>query len=174
MRRALQLFALAGLGFALIGPNVSQAVDSLGISNEQRVMIKGKVVDLICELAHDCAPNCGDGKRQLGLKTADNKIYFAAKGHVIFAGSTNDLAPYCGKEVIADGLTTTDYETTLLFVQRFKTSESGDWIDANRFRIDWAKAHGVAPDSETAKHWFKTDPVVRAAVEAHGKLGLVP
>ncbi|HVJ53424.1 MAG TPA: hypothetical protein VM689_13235 [Aliidongia sp.] len=174
MRRLLNFLALAGLGLILIGPVESRASDSLSISDEEPVVLKGKVVDIVCELAHDCTPNCGGGKRQLGVKTAENKIYFASKGHVIFAGLTNDLIPYCGQEIIADGLTTSNFGSTLLFIQRFKTSETGDWIDATRFRADWAKAHGVAPDSETAAHWFKTDPVVRAAIEAHGKLGLVP
>ncbi|MEI9986741.1 MAG: hypothetical protein WDN69_28370 [Aliidongia sp.] len=113
MQRALIFLAATGFVVGLAGSLPGRAADSLNIADEQSVALKGKVVDIVCELAHDCTPDCGGGKRQLGLKTADNKLYFAAKSHVIFAGLATDLAPYCGKEIIADGLTTANYGTKL-------------------------------------------------------------
>jgi len=172
MRNMLHGMKLVAL-LAFVGWSMpSNAAEPLGLNGENQAQVTGKVVDIICELAHECAPNCGNGKLQLGIKTADNKLYFASKSHVIFAGSTNDLAAYCGKTVMTDGLTTTAYGSTLLYIQRFKTSETGDWIDATGFRRDWAKAHGVSPDSKTAKEWYKNDKVVLDAIALHGKLGL--
>jgi hypothetical protein len=174
MRRAFDFLPLAGLALLMAWPVHGFAADPLGVNGEEQAHLTGKVVDILCELAHDCAPNCGDGKRQLALKTTDNKLYFASKSHVIFAGSTNDLIQYCGKEIIVDGLVSSAYASKLLFIQQFKTSENGEWIDATKFRADWAKAHGVEPNSDTAKQWYKTDTTVRDAVALHGKLGLAP
>jgi len=174
MRSTYDFLRFVGLAVLFTWPANSFAADPLGVNGEVQVNLKGKVVDILCEIGHDCAPNCGGGKRQLALKTADNKLYFASKSHVIFAGLTNDLIQFCGKEIIADGLVTSAYGSQMLFIQQYKTSENGEWIDATQFRTDWAKSHGVDPDGETAKAWYKTDETVKAAVALHGTLGLVP
>jgi hypothetical protein len=174
MRRTYGILRFAGIALLFSCPATSFASDPLGVNGEVQANLKGKVVDILCEIGHDCVPNCGNGKRQLALKTADNKLYFASKSHVIFAGLTNDLIQFCGKEIFADGLVTSAYGSQMLFIQQYKTSENGEWIDATQFRTDWAKAHGVEPGSDTAKAWYTTDETVRAAIALHGKLGLTP
>jgi hypothetical protein len=168
MRRLL--FALVSL---LLAPaQFGIAAESVGVANEQLVTIKGTVVDVACEITHDCAPRCGDGKRQLGLKTLGGKLLLAAKSEVDFMGSVRDLLPYCGRILIVDGLTTSDYGTTLLMVQRFKLSDAAPWRAADQGLADWAKANHLAVDSEEAKLWMRHDPTVAAAVAKRGKLGV--
>ena len=43
-----------------------------GLLGEEKALFSGKVVDLLCELAGDCADNCGDGNRNLGIVRADD------------------------------------------------------------------------------------------------------
>jgi len=168
MRRLL----LAALAVSLTSAPPAVAAESLGVANEQLVTVKGTVVDVACEIAHDCAPRCGDGKRQLGIKTLDGKLLLAAKSAVDFMGSVRDLLPYCGRILIVDGLTTSDYGTTLLMVQRFKLSDAAPWRPTTQGLVDWAKANHVAVDSEEAKIWMRNDPEVKDAVAKRGKLGV--
>lgn len=162
-------FALAAF---LAAANGARAADSLGVSNEKLVVLTGKVVDVACELTKDCPPNCADGARQLGLKGDDGKLYIAAKSATIFAGLTRDLIGYCGKPIIADGLLTSNYGTTILMIQRLKPTESSPWIETSAFSIEWAKRHNTTPDGKLADEWYRNDPAVLDAVAKHGKTGL--
>lgn len=40
---------------------------SWNLLGEEKARFTAKVVDLLCELGGDCADNCGEGRRQLGL-----------------------------------------------------------------------------------------------------------
>ena len=130
------------------------------------------MVDVACELTKDCPAQCGAGKRQLGIKTPDGKLLLAAKNAVNFMGSTRDLLPYCGKDIWVDGVTTNNYGTRLLMVQRYKATEKAEWRDANQSIIEWAKANNVKPDSEQAENWMRNDPTVKAAVAKKGRAGV--
>jgi hypothetical protein len=166
-------FALAaGLLVAALLPRPAGAADSLGVSNEHLLTLKGTVVDLACEIAHDCRPNCADGHRPLGLKGDDGKLYVAAKSNTIFAGLTRDLIAYCGKEITADGLITSNYGTTLLMIQRFKPGETADWIETDKFAEEWARQHQTDPAGKETEEWYRHDSGVARAVDLHGKTGL--
>jgi hypothetical protein len=168
------VFAAALLA-ALLGLKlpVAVAAESFGLpSDEQLVTFKGTVVDVACEIAKDCPPKCGDGKRQLGLRTPDGKLFLAAKSNVDFMGSVGDLLPYCGRLLIVDGLTVSSGGTKLLMIQRYKLSDPAPWRSTNQSLIDWAKANHVAVDSEEAKAWMRNDPQVKAAVAKKGRLGV--
>jgi hypothetical protein len=167
LRNLAPLFA--GL---LLTAGTAQAADKLGIPGEEEVTTQGKVVDVSCELTKDCPAQCGAGKHQLGIKTADGKLLLAEKNAVNFMGSTRDLLPYCGKDIWVDGVTTNNYGTRLLMVQRYKTSEKDEWRDANQSIIEWAKAHNVKPDSEQAENWMRNDPTVKTAVAKKGRAGV--
>ena len=58
--------ALAGLALALTISGAFAAKE-WGIDGEEVVRADATVVDLLCEVTGNCADNCGDGKRQLGL-----------------------------------------------------------------------------------------------------------
>jgi hypothetical protein len=149
-----------------------RAAESLGILGEELLTTRGTVVQVSCEVAGVCAPDCGGGKELLGILTEDGRLLLAAKSLVNFRGATADLAPLCGRVVIVDGLTTTSAGATLLMVQRYRLSEQEPWREANEEGIDWAKAHGVASDSGEAENWFRHDAQVDAAVAKRGKTGV--
>jgi len=165
-------FALVLALAAVAQPSAGRAAESFGVSNEVLLTVKGKVVDLTCELTHECVPNCGAGKRQLGLLTSEGKLFVAAKSSTIFAGLAHDLIASCGQEIIADGLTTTNFGSTLLMIQRFKTAENADWIEANKFAADWARLHSTDPAGKQTEEWYRNDWVVKRAVAQHGQTGV--
>ncbi|HVJ51789.1 MAG TPA: hypothetical protein VM689_04970 [Aliidongia sp.] len=167
MRLAL---ALAGLLLAFSRP--AGAADSLGVSDEHLMTVKGRIVDLACAIAHDCRPHCAEGHRPLGLEADDGKLYVAAKSNTIFAGLNHDLAAYCGKEITADGLTTGNYGSTLLMIQRFKPGDDADWIETDKFGRDWAERHHADPAGKETEEWYRHDDDVLRTVDRHGKTGL--
>jgi hypothetical protein len=156
----------------LLTASTVQAADKLGIPGEEEVTTQGKVVDVSCELTRDCPAQCGAGKHQLGVKTPEGKILLAAKNAVNFMGSTRDLLAFCGKDIWVDGVTTNNFGTKLLMVQRYKASEKAEWRDANQSIIEWAKANHVKPDSEQAENWMRNDRLVKAAVAKKGRAGV--
>jgi len=171
MRAVSGILASVFAGFLLIAGS-SQAAEKLGVPNEEEVTTKGKVVDVSCELTRDCPAQCGAGRHQLGIKTAEGKLLLAAKSSDNFMGSVRDLLPYCGKEIWVDGVTTNNFGTKLLMVQRYKTSEKAEWRTSSQSIIEWAKAHNVKPDSDQAESWMRNDAKVKAAVAKKGRVGV--
>jgi len=165
---------MLSVAILLVAAGPVRSADSYGVNGEKLVTIKGKVVDLACEVTGAACnvPNCGNGKRPLGLLAEDGKLYVAAKSNTIFAGLLHDIVAQCGKSIIADGLTTNSRDSTLLMIQRFKTSDDGDWVTTDKFAADWAKGHGTTADSKITDEWFRSDWVVKGAVARHGKLGV--
>src|SRR5262249_54092778 len=135
------------LAAAVLAAVPAAAAEQLGIADEAEITTKGKVVDVTCELTGNCPAECGAGRRELALKTGAGRLLLAAKNTVSLMGATRELLAYCGKEVWVDGVTTSNFGTTLLMVQRLKTSEKAEWRDANQSLADWAKANKVKPDS---------------------------
>lgn len=168
-----QVFALALLiGWpSLTGPAL--AAESWGLPNEEAATFEAKVVDAQCALTGDCPKDCGAGRRQLGLVRPDGALILAMKNADPFAGATRDLLPYCGTTVTADGLFTSNEGVRAFALQRIKPA-GGDWIAANGFARDWAKAHRVKPDGPEAQEWYRHDETVAARIRHDGKLGLGP
>lgn len=152
------------------GPAV--AADSMNIAKEQPISFTGTVVDLLCEVAKRCEPDCGGGKRQLGLKTADGRLVVASKSTTLFAGTTRDLASLCGQPVIVDGIMTTGSGTSIFMVQYMKLKPSDSWHTTEAFLQEWASANHVPFDGKDAEVWFRNDAMVRAAVAKRGRLGI--
>ena len=142
------------------------AADPWGIENEKVVSFPGKVVDLLCTLKYDCPPDCGGGKRQLGVLTEDGKLRAAVKSSAIFAGATVDLLPYCGKTVMVDGLLIENPAINLLMVQNLRTSGSEAWKPAEAFITKWEARNGKAEE------WFRADPDVKAVIARDGVYGI--
>ncbi|EME69541.1 hypothetical protein H261_12844 [Paramagnetospirillum caucaseum] len=149
------------------------AAESWGLPGEEAASFDGKVVDVQCVLTKDCPKDCGAGRRQLGLLKKDGALILAMKNADPFAGATRDLLPFCGKSITVDGLFTSNEGVRAFALQRVKPP-GGEWIAANGFVRDWAKAHKLKPDSPQAEEWFRHDQTVAGRIKAEGKLGLGP
>ena len=144
----------------------TQAADSWGLQHETITEIEARVVDIACVLKQDCPPNCGAGKRQLGLLTADGKLRIAAKGATNFAGAVRDLLPHCGKIVFADGLLIAAPELTIFMVQNLRLSKEEKLAPATAFETEWTTKNGKAEE------WYRADPRVKSFIEQDGVLGV--
>ena len=145
-----------------------------GLNEAVQSTFSAKVVDLLCEVAGDCADNCGNGNRQLGLlRDADNKLIFVLKnGQFSFNGPVEDLLPYCNKKVDVDGAMVGDPEehnTQFYMVQFIKEEGAAEWNKANLWTKKWAEAN---PDAKGKGPWFRRDPRVKKQIEARGYFGL--
>jgi hypothetical protein len=169
MRTLALILTAAG---ALIAAPAAFAAEKMNLPEEREYTGTATVVDVVCELTKNCPNQCGAGKRQLGLKTPDGKILMAAKNTVNFMGAVHDLLPYCGKQLEVDGITATQYGTTLFMLQRYRPNGKAEWREANQSLLDWAKANKVKPDSNEAEEWMRNDPLVKTAVAKRGKLGV--
>ena len=168
-----KLFLFAMMAFSTTAFTASvQAAEEWGLPDEKISRFEAKVVDILCELTGDCPNNCGDGKRQLGLINGDGKLILPSKNSVIFAGTALELIDFCGKQVIADGLLTTNRGYTIFALQFVKEAPNGKWRRANRFTGKWAKQNGIDPKSKKTNRWFAHDPQVKAIIAKNGKLGL--
>lgn len=147
------------------------AAESWGLPEEEKTRFEAKVVDALCELTGDCPDRCGGGERQLGLLTGEGKLILPLKNVVPFAGTTDELLEFCGKNVVADGLFSTNRGVTVFALQFVREAPDGKWRRANRFANRWAEANGVDPKSKTAQQWFRNDPAVVKVIERDGKLG---
>ena len=144
----------------------AHAADSWGLENERTLEVTGKVVDLLCELTGDCPAECGAGKRQLGILTAEGRLLPAVKGTVFFAGAAPDLLPYCGQTVHADGLLIENPAMTLYFAQYLKAAPDAAWAPTDVYQTQWTAAHGKAEE------WWRADPTVKAVIDRDGPLGI--
>ena len=160
--------AFVGLAMAVAGLVVSpvRAAEEWGIEHEKVVTFSGKVVDLVCELRKICPADCGAGKHQLGLLTADGKLRAAVKGSTDFAGTVVDLAPLCGKTIEVDGLLIENPAITLLMVQGWRAKASDPWTKTEAFMTEWTKRNGKAEE------WFRADPDAKKVIEADGPFGI--
>ena len=152
---------------------VARAAESWGLPGETIVRFDARVVDIACELTGSCPPNCGDGRRQLGLLTDEGRLVLPLKNQIPFAGAAWELIDFCGKRVTADGLFV-DNRGYEIFALQFVRPVEGKWRRANRYNGRWLKEVGLPPDSGKVNQWFRNDPAVDALIEADGKLGLGP
>lgn len=135
---------------------------------------EAKVVDITCEITGDCAENCGDGARQLGLvRAADGVLIFPNKNaQTGFQGAGTDLLPFCGQDVKVDGLMLVDEDIGLNNVYQLQTIQavgSDEVVKANKWSKAWAKRH---PEAKGKGPWFRRDPRVNAIIADTGFLGL--
>jgi hypothetical protein len=148
------------------------AAEGWGIAHEKVTRAEAKVVDLICEIAGDCVPNCGDGKRQLGLLFDDGKLVPVVKNNDPFAGAVADLISFCGQRIVADGLLISNPKMTMFQLQ-FKRAApkgkpKGPWSRANWFAKEWAKKN----PGKAGNQWFRHDPQVNELIAKDGVLGI--
>jgi hypothetical protein len=157
---------LALTALTIVAAPAARAADSWGLENERPLELSGKVVDLLCELTGDCAADRGGGRRQLGILTADGRLFPAVKGTVFFAGAAPDLLPHCGQTVHADGLLIENPAMTLYFAQYLKATPDAAWAPTDTYLTQWTLAHG------NAEEWRRADPTVKAVIARDGLLGI--
>ncbi|MEM7195428.1 MAG: hypothetical protein AAF402_10790 [Pseudomonadota bacterium] len=162
-------FAAASL-MVLMQP--TYAAKSWGLLNEQEAKFTGTVVDIACELTGNCPANCGEGTRQLGLKTADNGVVLVAKNLTLFTGAADELHGFCGEEIEVDGLYTENQGVKFFQVQRMRPAGGKKWEKSRRFLKAWAARNDSKP--RKAKKWYARDARVKAIIERDGRLGLGP
>lgn len=150
----------------LLIAGAAAAAEPWNIPHEKQAVLKGRVVDALCQLKGRCAPDCGGGRRQLGLVLADGTFRLVAKSNIDFAGATRDLAGYCGREIEADGLLIENPAVTLFFVQRLRERPDQDWIVAERFKADWEARNGKAEE------WWRADPEANRIIAEDGPFGI--
>lgn len=148
----------------------SQARD-WGLTNAELKRVDGTVVDVRCELAGDCPNNCGDGNRQLGIVDGDGKLYLAGKNNqTSFNGAVEDLLPYCGQAVEADGVVAGHSGVTIYHVQLIRPAGSEEWSKTTRWTKQW---NAKNPELKEIKGpWFRKDPRITSRIEANGYFGL--
>lgn len=146
----------------------AQAAKEWGIDGEEVAQFEAKAVDVLCELTGDCPPNCGDGKRQMGLLTDDGKLRLALKSNTSFAGAALDLVPWCGKRVEVDGLLIKADPMTFYMVQRLRAPGAKKCTNARAFSKAWAKEN----KQKNASRWFRKDPTIKALIAEFGPVGI--
>lgn len=159
---AIALFALS---------QAASAADSWNLPDEEEVRFDAKVTDVLCVLSGDCPPDCGAGKRVLGLLKDDGELVLPIKNGGPFTGATADLLPYCGAVVTADGLFTVNYGVKTFAIQ-FLRPLDGKWGRTNGFVKQWAAERGLGAKDKKARRWFRTDETILEIVGEQGKLGL--
>jgi hypothetical protein len=150
------------------------AAQEWGLPGEEVARFEAKVVDVLCELTGDCPTDCGAGKRQLGLVTDAGALVLPTKNFTAFSGAAAELIDFCGKQVVADGVFTTNRGVRIFALQYVKEAPDGKWRKANRFVPKWAEANGFKPGGPEAKQWFRHDPRIKAVIARDGVLGLGP
>jgi hypothetical protein len=165
--RRLVAAALAALPFAF-APPAAHAAELWGLEHESIATYQAKVVDLLCTVAGSCPPDCGGGRRQLGLLTAEGTLRAAVKASSDFAGPVLDLQPWCGKTITVDGLLVENPRMTMMFVQRLREKDDQPWITTDGFLHDFAARYG----NGNADDWVRKHPQVKAIIAADGVFGI--
>ena len=176
MIRALIATLVLALPAAAQDFSEGSEASSWNLSAEKPAKFEARVVDILCELSGDCPPNCGDGARQLGLvRAADEVLVFPNKNsQPAFTGAAVELLPFCGKDVVVDGLLIEDPElgaTNIYLVQTIAAASGGEPVKANRWTEIWAERN---PDVGGDGPWFRRDPRVTSEIEEEGWFGLGP
>ena len=150
------------------------AAKSWNLYAEIPAKFEAKVVDITCEVTGDCAENCGNGNRQLGLlRAADGVLVFPNKNNQTgFQGAVVDLLPFCEQTVTVDGLLIEDEDipgaSNIYQVQTIQAS-GGEAVKARNWSKAWAAKH---PEAKGKGPWFRRDPRVNAFIAETGHLGL--
>lgn len=149
-------------------PFAAQAADEFGIAHEKASRMEAKVVSLNCEVTGNCPANCGGGKHQLGLLRDDGRLIAVIKNFDGFAGAVEDLLPFCGQRVIADGLLIENPRMPMFMLQFKKAAKNGTWSRATAFSQKWSKENG----GQKGADWYNKDARVKAELKATGVLGI--
>lgn len=155
-----------GLTGCAAGPG---GIDNWPVTNAEKNGFVGTVVDVQCELTGNCADNCGEGKRQLAVKTEEFGTVLAAKNLNFYSGAVDELWPFCAETVEVNGLFTEHQGVKFFQVQNVR-QPGGKWLKATRYLQAWSERTGQP--LSVASRWYNNDDRVKTILERDGRLGL--
>jgi len=144
-------------------------IDNWPVTNAEKNGFVGTVVDLQCELTGNCADNCGEGKRQLAIKTEEFGTVFAVKNLNNYSGAVEEVWPFCAETVEVNGLFTEHKGVKFFQVQNVR-EPGGNWLKATRYLEVWSKQTGKP--LSVAGRWYNHDNRVQEILDRDGLLGL--
>jgi len=146
-------------------------VDSWPITGAEKSQFTGEVVDVLCELGGSCTDNCGQGTRQLAIKTQDSKLgtVLVAKNLNDYSGAADELWPLCGQQVEMNGLFTEHRNVRFFQVQNIREPRD-QWQRATKFLSTWIERTGKS--AQQANNWQDHDVRIKDVLERDGRLGL--
>ncbi len=174
MKKLIALLAILASPAAAQDFSEGSEANPWNLYAETPARFEAKVVDLLCELTGDCATNCGDGRRQLGLlRSPDGILVYPNKNsQPAFTGAVVELAPFCGQQVEVDGLMIEDPELNVknvYLVQKIRNVGDEEWTKAKQWTKVWADEN---PDAGGKGPWFRRDPRVNEMIAQDGYLGI--
>lgn len=143
---------------------------SWSLTDEEIAPLTGTVVDMRAEITGEVTSDCGGGKHQLGIKTAEGKLVPVIKNAQPFFGASVDLLPHCGKTVTLDGLFAGHSGYRVYVVQAIMAD--GVTHKTTKGVAKWAKDNGFDPAGKEAKVWYRHDPKIKAALAKDGYFGI--
>jgi len=148
-------------------------IESWPITAAEKNQFSGKVVDVQCELTGNCADNCGNGKRQLAIKTQNKKLgtVLIAKNLNNYTGAVDELSQFCGQQIDLNGLFTEHRGVRFFQIQNLRPS-GGEWQKATNYLNAWVERSGKTP--QQAVVWHNHDERIKAIIERDGRVGLGP
>ncbi len=173
IRKALAILLLATPAAAQdIDFSANSQASSWNLAFETPARFNATVVDLLCEVAGDCANECGTGRQLALLREADGVLVYPNKNNQpAFTGAAVDLHGYCGMQVEVDGLMIEDEylgANNVYLVQCVRTLDSDEWVFTTTFTERWAENN---PDAGGSGPWFRRDPRVLEQISEAGYLG---
>lgn len=168
---ALTTFLCSALLLAGCATPVGE-VESWPITGAEENQFSGTVVDVLCELNGSCANECGEGKRQLAVKSQDPTIgtVLVAKNLTNYSGAADELWQFCGQQVDVNGLFTDHKGVRFFQIQNVRATEGGQWQKATNYLNAWSERTGKS--SQQAKNWQDHDERVLGIIKRDGRLGL--
>lgn len=165
---------LAALAALVLTTAAARAAEPQGIEHERATTLRGTVIDLLCGVSGNCPPDCGRGRRVLGLRTAEGRLVVIAKSPTDFAGAVADLLPHCNREVELDGLMIESPAMRLYLVQAWRRSPDDPWTPANAFIPAWTARNGPtsAEPGRSYDEWYRIDPEARRILGEDGPYGI--
>ena len=139
------------------------------VTNAEESALSGTVVDVLCELNGNCAENCGEGRRQLAIKTESLGTVLVSKNLTNYSGAADELCPFCGELVEVNGLFT-DHKGIRFFQAQNIREPGGQWKQTTNYLQAWSDRTGQS--RSLAEDWQYHDPRVKAIIERDGRLGL--
>lgn len=139
------------------------------VTKAEESALSGTVVDVLCELNGNCAENCGEGKRQLAIKTESQGTVLVSKNLTNYSGAADELWPFCGELVEVNGLFT-DHKGVRFFQAQNIREPGGQWKQTTNYLQAWSNRSGQS--QSLAEDWQYHDPRVKAIIERDGRLGL--
>lgn len=142
-------------------------IDNWPITKAERNGFVGTVVDIQCELTGNCAENCGEGTRQLAIKTEEFGTVFAVKNLNNYSGAVEEIWPFCAETVEVNGLFTEHKGVKFFQVQNVR-EPGGSWQKATRYLKVWSERTG----NPASERWYNNDDRIQEILERDGRLGL--